>query len=99
MNLNDQPQQTLQDSLTIAGTTYRSRLLVGRGKYRDQDETRAATEASGAQIITVALRRVNIVQDPNAPSLLDVLPPAGGARRPGAAGGGGAGGAGGARQR
>ena len=61
--------------LTIAGTTYRSRLLVGSGKYRDLDQTRDATEASGAEIITVAIRRVNIGQDPNAPSLLDVVPP------------------------
>ncbi|MEB0136764.1 thiazole synthase [Actimicrobium sp. CCC2.4] len=61
--------------LIIAGTTYRSRLLVGSGKYRDLDQTRDATEASGAEIITVAIRRVNIGQDPNAPSLLDVVPP------------------------
>lgn len=61
--------------LLIAGTTYRSRLLVGSGKYRDLDQTRDATEASGAEIITVAIRRVNIGQDPTAPNLLDVLPP------------------------
>src|ERR1700757_2351151 len=61
--------------LVIAGKTYRSRLLVGSGKYRDLEETRLATEASGAEIITVAIRRVNIGQDPNAPSLLDVVPP------------------------
>jgi thiazole synthase len=61
--------------LIIAGTTYRSRLLVGSGKYRDLDQTREATEASGADIITVAIRRVNIGQDPKSPSLLDVLPP------------------------
>jgi thiazole synthase len=61
--------------LTIAGTTYRSRLLVGSGKYRDLEQTRAATEASGAAIITVAIRRVNIGQDPQAPNLLDVVPP------------------------
>ncbi len=61
--------------LIIAGTTYRSRLLVGSGKYRDLDQTREATEASGAEIITVAIRRINIGQDPNAPSLLSVLPP------------------------
>jgi thiazole synthase len=46
--------------LIIAGTTYRSRLLVGSGKYRDFDQTREATEASGADIITLAIRRVNI---------------------------------------
>src|SRR4051794_38995762 len=68
--------QNHQDSgLTIAGKTYRSRLLVGSGKYKDLEETGAATEASGAEIITVAIRRVNIGQDPNAPNLLDVVPP------------------------
>ncbi len=61
--------------LTIAGKTYHSRLLVGSGKYKDLDETRLATEASGADIITVAIRRVNIGQDPNAPNLLDAVPP------------------------
>jgi len=65
----------INDSLVIAGTTYRSRLLVGSGKYRDLAQTRAATDAAGAEIITVAIRRVNIGQDPHAPSLLDVLPP------------------------
>jgi thiazole synthase len=62
------------DILTIAGRQYHSRLLVGSGKYRDLDQTREATEAAGAEIVTVAIRRVNIGQDPNAPSLLDVLP-------------------------
>ena len=66
---------TQTNSLTIAGKTYASRLLVGSGKYKDLDQTRLATEASGAEIITVAIRRVNIGQDPNAPSLLDVVPP------------------------
>ena len=61
--------------LSIAGITYHSRLLVGSGKYKDLEQTRLATEASGADIITVAIRRVNIGQDKNAPSLLDVLPP------------------------
>jgi thiazole synthase len=61
--------------LVIAGTEYKSRLLVGSGKYRDLEQTREATEAAGAEIITVAIRRVNIGQDPNQPSLLDVLPP------------------------
>lgn len=61
--------------LTIAGKQYRSRLLVGSGKYRDLEQTRAATDAAGAQIVTVAIRRVNIGQDAYAPSLLDVLPP------------------------
>jgi len=62
------------DSLVIAGKSYSSRLLVGTGKYRDFDETRAAVEASGSQIITVAIRRTNIGQEPGQPSLLDVLP-------------------------
>jgi len=63
------------DLLTIAGKSYGSRLLVGSGKYRDLAQTRAATDAAEAQIVTVAIRRVNIGQDPHAPSLLDVLPP------------------------
>jgi thiazole synthase len=67
--------QTLDKPLIIAGTTYRSRLLVGSGKYRDLEQTRAATVAAGAQIITVAIRRVNIGQDPNTPNLLDAVPP------------------------
>jgi len=66
---------TNSEGLTIAGKTYNSRLLVGSGKYKDLEQTRLATEASGADIITVAIRRVNIGQDPNAPSLLDVVPP------------------------
>jgi thiazole synthase len=63
------------DELVIAGGAYRSRLLVGTGKYRDFDETRRAVEASGAQIVTVAIRRTNIGQNANEPSLLDALPP------------------------
>ena len=63
------------NALTIAGKTYTSRLLVGTGKYRDFTETRAAIEASGAEIITVAIRRTNIGQNANEPNLLDVLPP------------------------
>jgi len=62
------------DPLIIAGKSYCSRLLVGTGKYRDFDQTRAAVEASGAEIITVAIRRTNIGQDPGQPSLLDALP-------------------------
>ncbi|MFN5542141.1 MAG: thiazole synthase [Betaproteobacteria bacterium] len=61
--------------LIIASREYSSRLLVGTGKYRDFDETRLAIEASGAEIVTVAIRRVNIGQDPSQPSLLDILPP------------------------
>ncbi len=75
MNMNDAPALTADAGLTIAGKTYNSRLLVGSGKYKDLNETREATEASGADIITVAIRRVNIGQDPNVPSLLDVVPP------------------------
>ncbi len=67
--------ETINEGLLIAGKTYRSRLLVGSGKYKDLEQTRLATEASGAEIITVAIRRVNIGQDPNAPSLLDAVPP------------------------
>ncbi|SDX97785.1 thiazole synthase [Nitrosomonas halophila] len=63
------------DPLVIAGTSYSSRLLVGTGKYKDFTETRAAVEASGAQIITVAIRRTNIGQNPDEPNLLDALPP------------------------
>jgi thiazole synthase len=61
--------------LTIAGVEYTSRLLVGSGKYRDLEQTREATDAAGAEIVTVAIRRVNIGQHPGQPSLLDVLPP------------------------
>jgi thiazole synthase len=64
------------DSLVIAGKSYQSRLLVGTGKYKDFAETRAAIDASGAQIVTVAIRRTNIGQDPKQPNLLDSLPPA-----------------------
>ncbi len=64
-----------QDTLTIGGKTYTSRLLVGTGKYKDFAETRAAVEASGAEIVTVAIRRTNIGQNANEPSLLEVLPP------------------------
>jgi len=64
-----------QDELVIAGKPYRSRLLVGTGKYRDFDETRRAVEASGAEIVTVAIRRTNIGQNAGEPSLLDALPP------------------------
>jgi thiazole synthase len=63
------------DPLLIAGRQYSSRLLVGTGKYRDLDETRRAVEASGAEIVTVAIRRTNIGQNPGEPNLLDVLPP------------------------
>ncbi|MEX1830010.1 thiazole synthase [Luteibacter sp. CQ10] len=63
------------DLLTVAGRTFHSRLLTGTGKYKDFDETRRATEAAGAQIVTLAIRRVNIGQDASQPNLLDALPP------------------------
>jgi thiazole synthase len=66
---------TTSDTFVIAGKQYRSRLLTGTGKFKDLDETRLATEAAGAEIVTVAIRRTNIGQDPNQPNLLDVLPP------------------------
>ncbi len=64
-----------QDTFTIAGKTYRSRLLVGTGKYKDMEETRAAIDASGAEIVTIAVRRTNIGQNADEPNILDVLPP------------------------
>jgi thiazole synthase len=63
------------DVLVIGGVSYASRLLVGTGKYKDFAETRAACKASGAQIVTVAIRRTNIGQNPGEPSLLDFIPP------------------------
>ncbi len=63
------------DFFTIAGQKFSSRLLVGTGKYRDMEETRLAIEASGAEIVTVAIRRTNIGQNPNEPSLLEVISP------------------------
>ncbi|HUF20192.1 MAG TPA: thiazole synthase [Burkholderiales bacterium] len=61
--------------LIIAGKIYRSRLLVGTGKYRDFEQTRAAIDASGAEIVTVAIRRTNIGQNAGEPNLLDAVPP------------------------
>ncbi|MBU0499361.1 MAG: thiazole synthase [Gammaproteobacteria bacterium] len=63
------------DTFSLAGREYRSRLLVGTGKYKDMDETRAAIEASGAEIVTIAVRRTNIGQNKGEPNILDVLPP------------------------
>jgi thiazole synthase len=63
------------DELVVAGRSYSSRLLVGTGKYKDFAETRSAIEASGAQIVTVAIRRTNIGQTRGEPSLLEFLPP------------------------
>src|SRR5215472_17218341 len=65
----------LDDPLVVAGRAYRSRLLVGTGKYKDFAQTRAAIDASGAEIVTVAIRRTNIGENPDEPSLLDHLPP------------------------
>jgi thiazole synthase len=67
--------EIVSDSLIIAGIAYRSRLLTGTGKFIDLEQTRLATEAAGAQIVTVAIRRTNIGQDKDAPNLLDVLTP------------------------
>jgi len=77
-NISDNPAMTplhAPDPLIIAGKIYHSRLLTGTGKFKDFDETRRATEAAGAQIVTVAIRRTNLGQSPNEPNLLDVLPP------------------------
>ena len=63
------------DTLTIAGSDYRSRLLVGTGKYRDLEQTDAAIRESGAEIVTVAIRRSNIGQSADEPNLLDVISP------------------------
>jgi thiazole synthase len=65
----------MSDKLVIDGKNYSSRLLVGTGKYKDFAETKAAIETSGAEIITIAIRRSNIGQNPNEPSLLEILPP------------------------
>ncbi len=65
----------MSDLLNIAGKSYHSRLLVGTGKYQDFKQTRAAIDASGAEIVTVAIRRTNIGQTAGEPSLLDFLPP------------------------
>ncbi|MCC6533628.1 MAG: thiazole synthase [Burkholderiales bacterium] len=63
------------DALVLAERTFRSRLLVGTGKYKDFAQTRAAVDASGAEIVTVAIRRTNIGQNAGEPSLLEFLPP------------------------
>ena len=64
----------MEDLFELAGANYRSRLIVGTGKYKDFAETRKAIEVSGAEIVTVAIRRVNIT-DPNKENLLDYLDP------------------------
>ena len=64
-----------QDTFAVAGREFHSRLLVGTGKYRDMEETRLAIEASGAEIVTIAVRRTNIGQVSDEPNILEVLPP------------------------
>ena len=77
--MNALPQSAMppatEDPLIIAGRSYRSRLLTGTGKFKDLAETGRATEAAGAEIVTVAVRRTNIGQNPGEANLLDVLPP------------------------
>ena len=63
------------DTFTVAGRTFSSRLLVGTGKYKDMDETQEAIEASGAEIVTIAVRRTNMGQNSDEPNILEVLPP------------------------
>jgi thiazole synthase len=58
----------------LAGQTYRSRLIIGTGKYKSYADNAAALEASGAEIVTVAVRRVNLT-DPNQPKLVDFIDP------------------------
>ncbi|WP_304621443.1 thiazole synthase [Pontibacterium sinense] len=66
---------SLNDPMIVAGRSFNSRLMVGTGKYKDMAETQQAIEASGAEIVTVALRRTNIGQNPGEPNLLDVVSP------------------------
>lgn len=73
MNQAITPEST--DTFHVAGREFQSRLLVGTGKYKNMDETRRAVLASGAEIVTVAIRRTNIGQHAGEPNLLDVLPP------------------------
>jgi len=67
--------KNINDPLIIDGVEYQSRLLTGTGKYKDMTETKLATEASGAEIVTVAIRRTNIGQNPGEPNMLDVISP------------------------
>jgi thiazole synthase len=68
------PHGSVQDTWTVAGRTFRSRLIVGTGKYADYAQNAAAAEAAGAEIVTVALRRVNL-SDPGKPMLADFVKP------------------------
>ncbi len=72
---NNMTANNIDTPLVIDGKTYQSRLLVGTGKYKDLDETREAIATSGAEIVTVAVRRTNIGQNPGEPNLLDVISP------------------------
>jgi thiazole synthase len=76
MNTALKHPQDKADTFTVAGKQYCSRLLLGTGKYKDMDETRRAAEASGAEIVTFAIRRTNFGQTPGEPNLLDALSPA-----------------------
>ncbi len=73
--INTPAESANTDPLEIAGKSYHSRLLVGTGKYKDLEETRDATNASGAEIVTIAIRRSNIGQNASEPNLLDVISP------------------------
>ena len=64
-----------EDLLIVGGRTFRSRLLIGTGKYKDFEETQTAIEATGAEVVTLALRRTNIGQNPDEPNLLDFISP------------------------
>jgi thiazole synthase len=75
MNSLTRPTDNMPDGFTVAGRRYRSRLLIGTGKYKDMEETRRAVEASGAEIVTMAVRRTNLGQKKDEPNLLEVLPP------------------------
>jgi thiazole synthase ThiGH ThiG subunit len=68
-------QETEDHRLSVGARTFGSRLLVGTGKYADLAQARAAIDASGAELVTLAVRRANLGQDPDAPNLLDYLPP------------------------
>lgn len=73
--MSTSPIDQSTDGFQVAGRQFHSRLLVGTGKYKDLDETAQAVAASGAEIVTVAVRRTNIGQDAEAPNILDILPP------------------------
>jgi thiazole synthase len=69
------PSENQTDSFSVAGREFTSRLLVGTGKYKDMAETRAAIDTSGAEIVTIAVRRTNIGQNKDEPNILEILPP------------------------